>query len=209
MIRRHFRPRIILGSVTTSAGSSSVTVFLRLNNHVLATRSELETTRLVLRRLEFDDASFVMALLNEPSFIQNIGDRGVRSLEDAKRYLREGPMAMYDSYGFGLWHTALKSDATPVGMCGLLQREYFKDPDVGFAFFPEFWGRGFAFEAAEATLRHGLVKYGMKRVIATVAVGNTGSIRVLEKLGMEFERMYDNKPGEPQVRLYGRTLKAG
>jgi RimJ/RimL family protein N-acetyltransferase len=173
----------------------------------LATRSELETARLVLRRLEFDDAPFVMALLNEPSFIQNIGDRGVRSLEDAKRYLREGPMAMYDRYGFGLWHTALKSDGTPVGMCGLLQREHFKDPDVGYAFFPEYWGRGFAFEAAEATLRHGLAKFGMKRVIATVAVGNTGSIRVLEKLGMEFERLYEDKPGERPVRLYGRTLK--
>jgi ribosomal-protein-alanine N-acetyltransferase len=177
------------------------------SDRVLATRCELETERLILRRLEFDDAPFVMALLNEPSFIKNIGDRGVRSLSDARRYLLEGPMAMYDRHGFGLWHTALKSDGTPVGMCGLLQRDYFKDPDVGYALFPAYWGKGLAFEAAAGTLQHGVRKFGMKRVIATVAVGNASSIRVLEKLGMTYEGMHATKPGEPEVRLYGRTLE--
>jgi hypothetical protein len=93
-------------------------------------------------------------LLNEPSFIENIGDRGVRSIEDAHRYLREGPIAMYEKHGFGLWHVARNSDGAAVGMCGLLKRDNLPDVDIGYAFLPEFWGLGYAIEAAEATMRH-------------------------------------------------------
>jgi RimJ/RimL family protein N-acetyltransferase len=172
----------------------------------LATPPELETPRLTLRRLEFDDAAFVVALLNEPSFIENIGDRGVRSTEDAHRYLREGPMAMYERFGFGLWHTARKSDGVAVGMCGLLRRDNLPDVDVGYAFLPEYWGLGFAHESAAAVLRLGAAKFGLKRAIGVVSAGNAASIRVLEKLGMSFERMFAMYPDEPEVRLYGRTL---
>jgi len=160
-----------------------------------------------LRCLDFDDAPFVVRLLNEPSFLQNIGDRGVRSIEDAHRYLREGPLAMYERFGFGLWHTARKSDGAAVGMCGLLRRDNLPDVDIGYAYLPEYWGQGFAFEAAEATLRHAAKKFGLRRVIGVVSVGNTGSIRVLEKVGMRFEGMHLMNPGEPEVRLYGRTLE--
>jgi RimJ/RimL family protein N-acetyltransferase len=174
----------------------------------LAILPELETPRLILRRLEFDDAPFVLALLNEPSFIANIGDKGVRSIEDAHRYLREGPMAMYEKHGFGLWHTARKADATPVGMCGLLKRDILPDVDVGYAFLPAHWGQGFAYEAADATLRHAARKFGLGRVVGVVSEGNEGSIRVLEKLGMTFERMFPMHADEPLVRLYGRNVSA-
>jgi ribosomal-protein-alanine N-acetyltransferase len=167
---------------------------------------ELETPRLILRRIDFDDAPFVIDLLNQPSFLANIGDKGVRSIDDAHRYMREGPMAMYEKYGFGLWHTARKSDGATVGMCGLLKRDNLPDPDIGYAFLPEYWGSGYAFEAAEATLHHGAGKFGLERIIAVVSPGNTASIRVLEKLGMRQERMIAMRPGEPEVRLYGRTL---
>jgi RimJ/RimL family protein N-acetyltransferase len=172
----------------------------------LATPPELETPRLILRRLDVDDAPFVVALLNEPSFISNIGDRGVRSIDDAHRYLRAGPMAMYEKHGFGLWHTARKSDGVPVGMCGLLQRDILPDVDIGYAFLPAHWGQGFAYEAADATLRHGARRFGLRRVIGVVSEGNANSIRVLEKLGMSFERMYPMRADEPEVRLYGRSL---
>jgi ribosomal-protein-alanine N-acetyltransferase len=171
----------------------------------LATLPELETPRLTLRRLEFDDAAFLVDLLNQPSFIANIGDRGVRSVEDAHRYLREGPMAMYEQFGFGLWHVARK-DGVAVGMCGLLKRDNLPDVDVGYAFLPQFWGQGLAFEAADATLRHAARKFGLARVIGVVSEGNAGSIRVLEKLGMSFERMVSMREGEAPVRLYGRTV---
>jgi [ribosomal protein S5]-alanine N-acetyltransferase len=172
----------------------------------LAILPELETSRLTLRRLEFDDAPFIMRLLNEPSYIENIGDRGVRSIEDAHRYLREGPMAMYEKYGFGLWRVARRSDDAVVGMCGLLKRDNLPDVDIGYAFLPEYWGLGYAAEAAEATMRHGARKFSLKRMIATVLPGNDASIRLLEKLGMRHERMFAMRPDEPEVRLYGRTL---
>jgi RimJ/RimL family protein N-acetyltransferase len=172
----------------------------------LAILPELETPRLYLRRLEFGDAPFIVALLNQPSFIANIGDRGVRSIDDAHRYLREGPMAMYEKQGFGLWQVTRKSDGVAIGMCGLLKRDPLPDVDIGYAFLPEFWGTGYAFEAAEATMGHGAKKFGLERVIAVVSVGNDPSIRLLEKLGMRFERMFAMRPDEPQVRLYGRNL---
>ena len=171
----------------------------------LAIPPELETPRLILRRLEFSDAPFLVKLLNEPSFIENIGDRGVRSIEDAHRYLREGPMAMYDRFGFGLWHTATR-EGVPAGLCGLLKRDNLPDVDVGYAFLPQFWGQGLAYEATSATLRHAAGKFGLTRVIGIVSEGNAGSIRVLEKLGLTFERMFLMHEGQPPVRLYGRTL---
>jgi len=168
----------------------------------LAILPELETARLTLRRFQFDDAPSVVELLNQPSFLQNIGDRGVRDVESAQRYLREGPMAMYDRYGFGLWRVSRRSDDAFVGMCGLLKRDILPDVDVGYAFLPEHWGQGYAFEAANATVRLGARKFGLKRIIGVVSDHNAGSIRVLEKIGMRFERMYPMHPGEPEVRLY-------
>lgn len=172
----------------------------------MATPPELETARLALRRLEFDDAPFLVGLLNQPSFLANIGDRGVRNIEDAHRYLREGPMAMYERFGFGLWHVSRRSDGASIGMCGLLRRDILPDVDVGYALLPEFWGQGYAFEAADAVLKHAEKRFGLARVIAVVSAGNTGSIRVLEKLGMKFERMVSMRANEPDVRLYVRTL---
>jgi RimJ/RimL family protein N-acetyltransferase len=172
----------------------------------LAIPPELETARLSLRRLTLDDAPFVVALYNEPSFRENIGDRGVHDQADAQRYLREGPMAMYERFGFGLWHVSRKSDGAGIGMCGLLRRDTLPDADLGYAYFPAFWGQGYALEAAEATLLHGARKFGLRRVLAVVSTGNVASIRVLEKLGMRFERMHAMDPAEPEVRLYAREL---
>jgi [ribosomal protein S5]-alanine N-acetyltransferase len=172
----------------------------------LATRPELETERLTLRRFEFDDAPFVVDLLNQPSFIRNIGDRGVRNVGDAHRYLREGPMAMYEKHGFGLWRASRRSDGVFVGMCGLLKRDILPDVDVGYAFLPDHWGQGYAFEAANATVRLGASRFGLTRIIGVVSDHNTASIRVLEKVGMGFERMYPMHPGEPEVRLYSMSL---
>lgn len=172
----------------------------------MATRPELETARLTLRRFEFDDAPFVVELLNQPSFIQNIGDRGVRNVADAQRYLREGPMAMYDRYGFGLWRASRRSDGVFVGMCGLLKRDILPDVDVGYAFLPDHWGQGYAFEAANATVQLGARRFGLKRIIGVVSDHNTASIRVLEKVGMSFERTYPMHPNEPEVRLYSMSL---
>jgi len=179
----------------------------RSRNRALAILPELESPRLTLRRFTLDDAPFVLRLVNEPSFIANIGDKKVRSLEDARRYLTEGPLAMYDQYGFGLWHASLRQGGAAVGMCGLLRRDILPDVDVGYAYLPEFWGQGLAYEAAEAVLRHAGRKFALRRVIGVVSEHNQASIRVLEKLGLRFERHYPMYPGEPEVRLYAIDLK--
>jgi [ribosomal protein S5]-alanine N-acetyltransferase len=172
----------------------------------LATLPELETERLTLRRLALADAPFLVTLLNEPSFLEHIGDRAVRNEADAARYLRDGPFAMYERYGFGLWHAARRADGVAVGMCGLLKREILPDVDLGYAYLPAFWGRGYAHEAALAVLRHAAAKFGLERVVAVVSQDSAASIRVLEKLGMRFERMFSMQPGERDVRLYGCAL---
>ncbi len=167
----------------------------------------LTTARLVLRRFTLDDGEFVIALLNEPAFIRNIGDRGVRTPDDARAYLRDGPLASYQRHGFGLWLVARASDGLAVGMCGLLKRDVLPEVDVGYAFLPQVWSQGYAFESASAVLDHGARHFGLARVLAVVSPGNTASIRVLEKLGMVPEGTLSLVPGEPAVQLYGRSLR--
>ena len=96
----------------------------------------IETPRLALHRLTTDDADFILELLNEPSFLRYIGDKGVRTREDACQYILAGPMASYDRFGFGLYRVERKDSGEPIGMCGLLKRESLEDVDVGFAFLP-------------------------------------------------------------------------
>jgi RimJ/RimL family protein N-acetyltransferase len=172
----------------------------------LATHPEFESARLTFRRLELGDAPFLIELLNEPSFIEHIGDRGVRSVDDAHRYLREGPFAMYERYGFGLWRVARRTDDEPIGMCGLLKREALPDFDLGYAYLPRHWGQGYALEAARATMRDAARRFGLRRVIGIVSPGNTASIRLLERLGMRFEGDFPLDSREPEVKLYGCTL---
>jgi ribosomal-protein-alanine N-acetyltransferase len=162
---------------------------------------ELETARLTLRRFTPDDAPFALELVSQPSFIANIGDRGVRDLATAQRYLNEGPLASYAQHGFGLWHVARKSDGAPVGMCGLLRRETLPDADIGYAFLPQYWSQGFAFESAAAVLAQAAPRYSLARVLAVVSPHNAASIRLIEKLGMRFEGMHP-WDGERDVRLY-------
>ena len=162
----------------------------------------VETKRLRLRHFTADDAEFVLRLLNEPSFLQNIGDRGVRDVDDAVRYLENGPIASYAQHGHGLNAVLLKESGEPIGMCGLLKREQYDDVDVGYAFLPEFWGQGYAVEAASAVLEHGRRTLGLTRAIALVSPGNAGSVRVLEKLGFAFSRTVANASGAAETEVY-------
>jgi RimJ/RimL family protein N-acetyltransferase len=164
----------------------------------------LETDRLVLRYVTLDDSEFALRLLNEPSFLQNIGDRGVRTLEQASNYLLEGPIRSYQVHGHGMYLVALKESLEPIGLCGLLKRDQFEDVDIGYAFLPEFWSRGFAFESALAVRDYGEQTLGLTRMIALVSPGNAGSIRLLEKLGFSLAGQTRMQPGESEVLLYER-----
>jgi len=145
----------------------------------------LRTQRLILRHLNEDDAAFVLELLNEPGFIGNIGDRGVRDLDGARRYVTEGPGASYQKYGYGLWATVLRESGEVIGICGLVKREGLEDADVGYAFLERAWGKGYAQEAAAATLAHAREVIGLAKVVAITTPTNLGSIAVLEKIGMK------------------------
>lgn len=163
----------------------------------------LETERLVLRRLSpDDDAEFILELLNQPSFLRYIGDKGVRTTEDAVRYIQTGPVASYERFGFGLYLVELKETGVPIGMCGLLKRDTLPDADVGFAFLPDYWSQGYAFEAASGVMRYGREVLGLQRILAITSLDNEASIRLLEKIGLKFEGLI--KPSEElgEVRLF-------
>ena len=166
----------------------------------------LETPRLVLREFTHEDDAFVLRLLNEPSWLRFIGDRGVRTLPDARRYLDDGPRRSYARNGFGLWCVVPKGGDAPVGMCGLLRRDTLADVDVGFAFLPEAWGRGYARESAAAVLDHARDVLGLRRVLAITDPENAASIRVLERVGMRREGTV-RMPGESiDLLLFGRKV---
>jgi RimJ/RimL family protein N-acetyltransferase len=148
------------------------------------------------------DAAFMLALLNEPSFIRNIGDREVRTEEAARRYIADGPLASYARHGFGLCAVTLAVTATPIGICGLLKRDALPDPDIGFAFLPAYWSKGYAIEAASAVTRYARDTLRLARLLAIVHPDNAPSIRLLEKLGFAFDRTIRMSAGEPELKLF-------
>ena len=164
--------------------------------------SVLETERLALRKLSRDDAEFILELLNEPSFIRNIGDKGVRTRDDAVQYIQNGPVASYQRFGFGLYLVPLKGSGVPIGICGLLKRETLQDIDVGFAFLPRFWSKGYAVESAAAVMDHGRNVLGIGRIVAITAPENYGSIKVLEKIGLRFEGVIRLSEGEREIKFF-------
>ena len=166
----------------------------------------LETDRLLLRQFSADDAEFILELVNEPSFIQNIGDRGVRTLADANSYIVNGPIASYAKNGFGLYLVALKETGESIGMCGLIKRAGLDDVDIGYAFLPRFWSRGYAVEAARAAKEYAKDVIGLKRLVAITDPANEGSIRVLEKLGFRYEKMVLLSADDIDLKLFGVEL---
>ena len=148
----------------------------------------LSTARLTLRLFTLADAPFILELVNQPSWLRNIGDRNVHSLEDAVGYITKGPMASYAEHGFGLWCAERSSDRIPIGMCGLLQRSYLDLPDIGFSYLERHQGQGYGKEAAAATLAYAHTTLGVPRIAAVIDPANTPSIRIVEGLGLRYVR---------------------
>jgi RimJ/RimL family protein N-acetyltransferase len=161
-----------------------------------------ETARLRVRWLNADDAAFILELVNEPSWIRYIGDKGVKTPQDAGRYIEDGPVAMYKREGFGLYMVELKDSGEPIGICGLIKREALKDVDLGFAFLPGFWRRGYAFESAAAVMRYASSVLGLRRIVAILSPDNHRSSGLLEKLGFSFEGTVRLKPKDEELKLY-------
>ena len=162
----------------------------------------IETQRLAIRRLTLDDAGFVWELLNDADFLKFIGDRGVRNVDDAVEYLKDGPLEMYERLGFGLWCVELRVTQTPMGICGLLKREWLDDVDIGFAFLPDFRGKGYAFEASRAVIAHAIDALGIQRLAAIVSPANVRSQSLLGRLGMRFRTLVRAPNADHDVQLF-------
>lgn len=162
----------------------------------------IETERLTLRRLTTADAPFIVDLLNQPSFLRFIGDKGVRSIGDAERYIVQGPIESYERLGFGLYLIELKDGREPIGICGLIRRETLSDVDLGFALLPQFWSKGYAFEAASAVMDYARSVLGIERILAIVLPENERSISVLERVGFRFESTISWPDDGKTLKLY-------
>ena len=160
------------------------------------------TARLTLRELDAGDGPFILELVNDASWRRFIGDKGVHTVDDARRYIETGPAAMYARHGFGLWLVERSDDSVPLGICGLIKRDALPDVDVGFAFLPVFRGNGYAFEAAQAVVDFGWNALGLDRIVAITSHDNDDSIRLLKRLGFGFERALQLADDAPPLRLY-------
>lgn len=162
-----------------------------------------ETDRLILRELDSaTDAEFIFALLNTPKFLQFIGDRGIRSVDDAALFIEKRYRQSYCDHGFGLYAVVLQEDArTRIGLCGFVKRDHLEFPDIGFAFLPEFEGKGYGFESAKAVMAYGCETLGFKTVLAITSLDNTVSGRLLEKVGFAFTGLIQS-PENEKLRLF-------
>lgn len=177
-----------------------------------------ESERLILRWLTTDDSAFILKIYNTDGFLQYIGDRNIRSLEDAHQFLLESPLKMYDKHKVSLYRVELKSTAEVIGLCGLINRDTLSDIDIGYAFLPEFCGKGYAIEAARATMEYAKTELELNRVVAITQRDNKTSIALLLKLGMTLEGEYidpgsesspdsiDDSGDDTRIDIYGISL---
>lgn len=164
-----------------------------------------ETERLIISEFTFDDAAFIQELVNTPTWIENIGERNVKSEKDAKRYIENGPVKSYNEHGFGLYKVSMKENNLPIGMCGLIKRDTLQDVDIGFAFLPAYEGKGYAFEAAAATMNFAR-SLKLPKVVAITLPTNIKSVNLLKKLNMKFENRIHFQGEEKELMLYSVDL---
>ncbi len=162
----------------------------------------IETPRLRIRELSLEDAAFILRLVSEPAFIANIGDKGLRTQEDARYFISTGPWTHQRKRGYGQFLVELKEDHKPVGICGILFRESLAVSDVGFAILEEYRGSGLASEAAGAIMNYGRIELQIEEIVGLTSADNIPSIRVLEKLGMRFEKMVKMSDDDAGTALY-------
>jgi RimJ/RimL family protein N-acetyltransferase len=167
----------------------------------MMSKNILETERLTLREFDLSDAKFILQLLNTPTWLKFIGDKNVHNIQEAEDYLTNGPIASYKENGFGLWLVSLKESRKPIGMCGLIKRDYLDYVDVGFALLPENEGLGYGFEMARSTMTYSRKILRIAKVIAITDKNNEASIKLLGKIGLQFEKIVEARQADV-VHLY-------
>lgn len=165
----------------------------------------LETDRLQLCKITPNDVEFIFELLNTPTWLQYIGDKGIKTLADARDYIITGPMASYNKHDFGLWLVKLKQEQIPIGMCGLIKRDYLENVDIGFALLPQYTGKGYAYEAAKATLDYAQTNLALKKIVAFTNTDNEHSISLLKKIGLSFDKMITIPNDSKELMLFSTS----
>lgn len=155
-----------------------------------------------MRWLTLDDAGLMLEIWNDPAFVRYVGDRGIRTIDQAQDALAEGPMRQYSDYGYGPYRLSLKDSNEAIGICGLFRRDGLDDADIGFALLPDYYGQGYASEAAFAVTGHAQHVLGLRRLTAIVSPHNGTSIALIEKLGMRFESMIRMPGDDDEICLY-------
>lgn len=167
----------------------------------------LDTKRLTLRQFSVDDAPFIYELFNDPDWIRFIGDRNIHTVDDARAFIETRLQPAYAEFGFGFYLTEIKETGEPVGMCGLVKRDFLDDVDIGYAFLPQARGKGFAFEAAEAVMRYGMDELGIPRIVAITDAENGRSTHLLNKLGLYLQEII-TRPDHTTVNLFVPTISS-
>ena len=166
-----------------------------------------ETNRLIISKLTKKDAAFFLDLVNSPNWIKYIGDRNLKTVKDAKDYLKNGTIKSYNNYGFGFYKLQLKEEGLKsIGTCGLVKRDQLDDVDIGFAMLPEYEGRGFGYESSLAVLKLAKEKFNLKKIVAITLPTNHNSIKLLEKLGLTYEKRVKPFEDDEELLLFAKNL---
>lgn len=172
----------------------------------MTSNEPLLTERLELRRLTLDDAPLMLAIWNDPAFVRFVGDRGIRTADDAQEAMRNGILKLYGDYGYGPFRIALRDSGKAIGISGLFRREGLDVPDIGYATLPDFCGKGYAYEAASAVIEYAASGLGLDRLIAIISPENAASISLIGKLGFDFEKMHRMPGDDKDIGIYGKSL---
>ena len=167
----------------------------------------IETDRLRMGAITVDEADLMLAIWNDPAFVRNVGDRGIRTLTEAKEAVAGGAQRLFEDYGYGPYWMSLKSDGSMIGICGLFKRDNLEHPDIGFAVLPDWIGQGYAGEAALAVLDYTRDELQLPVLTAIVSPGNAASIGLIRKLGLSYERMVEMPGDDEAIALYSMALQ--
>jgi RimJ/RimL family protein N-acetyltransferase len=166
-----------------------------------------ETNRLIISKFTLKDAPFFKELVNTPSWLKYIGDRNIKTNEDAEKRIKEGHVKSYETYGFGFYKLHLKEENNKsIGTCGLIKRDTLEDVDIGFALLPEYEGKGFGYEASLAIMELAKHEFNLERLVAITLSSNPNSIKLLEKLGMTYEKTVKPFENDEELMLFAKNL---
>ncbi len=156
----------------------------------------IHTERLELREYTLKDAPFIFKLMNSEGWLKNIGDRNIKTIEDAEAYMLKNYLSSYEKHGFGPYLVSLKEGRMPIGSSGLYKRDNLDFPDVGFAFLSEFGNKGYAFESAQAVMNYASDTLKLQTIVGITLPENSASIKLLKKLGLSEIGTYKYEDGE-------------